>query len=356
MTFLHALAVIAVLQSVFLALIVVLLFVNRTRSRLRADVSARISAEVAGPAQSWLVGEGSITEVAEVLASLPVDRALEQMVMLATSRVGGSQLTDLAGTIADYPWVDEVLKRAYSRNWWRRLDAARLLAAVGGPRHRDLLRRLLADDHPAVKGVATASIPRVADLDSVVLVLESLPRQPLVVRLYQFSMLKETWSFTSEALLARMTATSDPQSLETWVALSEAIGTSELLERVCTLRAHESAAVRINVARALKKYYHPDSARTLIDLLSDPDWRVRAQAARSIGTLNDEMSIEPLRNAMLDAQWWVRFRAALALAQLGEKGRRALRTMRDSTDRYASEMATMISGLSPGSIVEIAES
>jgi hypothetical protein len=54
-------------------------------------------------------------------------------------------------------------------------------------------------------------------------------------------------------------------------------------------------------------------------------------------------------------RWWVRFRCGLALAQLGEPGRSALEAAGRDADRYAGEMATMIGGLSPDSVVELAQ-
>ena len=56
-----------------------------------------------------------------------------------------------------------------------------------------------------------------------------------------------------------------------------------------------------------------------------------------------------------DVRWWVRFRCGLALAELGPAGREALESARRDVDRYAGEMATMIGGLSPDSVVELAE-
>jgi hypothetical protein len=90
-------------------------------------------------------------------------------------------------------------------------------------------------------------------------------------------------------------------------------------------------------------------------MVADPDWRVRAQAARALGTLADTESVPLLRRALADVNWWVRFRSGLALAQLGEPGRTALRECRTARDRYASDMAAMISGLSSGSIIELSE-
>jgi HEAT repeat protein len=113
--------------------------------------------------------------------------------------------------------------------------------------------------------------------------------------------------------------------------------------------------VRIAVARALKRYFHPDAEPALLELLGDYDWRVRGQAARALGVVGTEGAIPALVVALGDRSWWVRFRSALAISQLGEPGRRALRESRDLPDRYAREMVAMVSGLSEGGIVELAE-
>jgi hypothetical protein len=57
-----------------------------------------------------------------------------------------------------------------------------------------------------------------------------------------------------------------------------------------------------------------------------------------------------------DTGWWVRYRAALALAQLGEPGRAALRALRAGPDRMARDMATLVSGLPLGMVAELGES
>ena len=100
---------------------------------------------------------------------------------------------------------------------------------------------------------------------------------------------------------------------------------------------------------------HADSEAALRAMLKDDDWRVRAQAARGLGALGATAAIPELSGALVDRSWWVRFRSALSLAQLGETGRRALRTARERSDRYAADMAKMVSGLSDGAVVELAE-
>jgi HEAT repeat protein len=206
-----------------------------------------------------------------------------------------------------------------------------------------------------VQTAATAALRRLANDGLVSFILDQLPSRAIAVRRYQFAELKETWRLTTPSLLRRITRSARPASLEVWINLAEMIGSAELLERVVTMHDHESPLVRIATAKALKRYYHPDSVAALVKLLADGDWRVRGQAARALGTIGAVGSVDALGLALRDRSWWVRFRAALALAQLGEVGRRVLRDARATGDRFASEMATMISGLSEGGIVELAE-
>jgi HEAT repeat protein len=90
-------------------------------------------------------------------------------------------------------------------------------------------------------------------------------------------------------------------------------------------------------------------------MVLDEDWRVRAQAARALGAVGVAEAVPELTRALSDRSWWVRFRAALALAQLGDAGRSVLRAARELPDRYAGDMAAMVIGLSDGALVELAE-
>jgi hypothetical protein len=56
--------------------------------------------------------------------------------------------------------------------------------------------------------------------------------------------------------------------------------------------------------------------------------------------------------AVHDSDWNVRYHASLALTQLGEPGRTALRALRADSDRYVADVATLITGLSDGALRE----
>ena len=54
-----------------------------------------------------------------------------------------------------------------------------------------------------------------------------------------------------------------------------------------------------------------------IDLLKDPDWVVRREAAITLGEMGDERCVEPLCKALRDGDWQVREVAIDALGQIG---------------------------------------
>ena len=347
--------ILAIGQAVFFALLVLLVFVNRSRRVRRAGRAAAAKIHVAAPLQQWVLGNAKAADVAMVLRRLAPHDALDQLTLAVVSKVAPERLAELARALREERWVRRLLAQSSSRWWWRRLDAARILAVVGGLRDGTLLRRLLADRHPAVQATATLCLTRVADSSIVDQVLDTLHTRSPVVRVFQLGVMRQIWKDTVPSLLRRLVPTAPVAKLEVWITLAESLGDVRCFAALLALRDHPIAQVRISVARALRRYVHPDAAATLREMITDDDWRVRAQAARALGGFGDAAAVPVLTRALTDRSWWVRFRAALALSQLGEAGRQALRVARDLPDRYAGDMAAMVSGLSAGAVVELAE-
>ena len=93
----------------------------------------------------------------------------------------------------------------------------------------------------------------------------------------------------------------------------------------------------------------------LLRLLADSDWRVRAQAARALGALRCSVAVAQLTDAVRDPSWWVRYRSALALAQIGGPARSALMELTHCDDRMACDMSTLVAGLSSAAVIEMSE-
>jgi HEAT repeat protein len=60
-----------------------------------------------------------------------------------------------------------------------------------------------------------------------------------------------------------------------------------------------------------------DEIEIQIDLLKDPDWVVRREAAITLGEMGDERCVEPLCRALRDGDWQVRDVAIEGLGQIG---------------------------------------
>ncbi|MEO8563517.1 MAG: HEAT repeat domain-containing protein, partial [bacterium] len=127
------------------------------------------------------------------------------------------------------------------------------------------------------------------------------------------------------------------------------------LEQVALLEHHSSAEVREGVARALRRVPRQRSVDVLQRLLCDSEASVRAAAAHGLGELGSPGAIPSLLAAARDSDWNVRYRATLALSQLGEPGRTAVRVLRGDFDRYVSSMATLVTGLSDGALLDLVE-
>jgi HEAT repeat protein len=344
----------AVAQSIFLVLLAVALYVNRGRSRVRRARADEAAELIAAPLREWLIAGGEPTALLVAMRSLDPDDAVVALLRVAASRVPPEQTAQLAAAMREEAWVERTLRRATSPLWWRRMTAARLMAMAGVARDVPSLRQLLRDPNEAVQVIAGAALERIADKEAIDEVLDRLPGRPQFVQLYLFSILKSQWAVTSPQLRGRLETEADTKRLRCWVAFADVLATPELLNGLCALGRHSDIDVRFGVAQALRNYFHPLAAVTLTALLSDPEARVRTRAAQSLGSMGASESVDELVSKLNDTDWNVRFRSSIALAQLGDRGREALLQLRESPDKYAAQMASMITGLSPGAVAEIA--
>ena len=79
------------------------------------------------------------------------------------------------------------------------------------------------------------------------------------------------------------------------------------------------------------------------NLAGHEDWRVRVQVANTLGKLGDRQQIPVVTALLDDAYWWVRYRAAQAIAILSKDDEARLRDILLGTrDRYARDILTQI--------------
>jgi HEAT repeat protein len=348
-----ALLVIASLQLVFVGLTLALLLATRRRRQLGRERGDSAKVLVAESLTAFMLREDRGESLADALARLSPEVAARELLSIGGTRLSAEQRRDLASLVRGAPWVEQVLAQAGSRRWWKRLEAARLLAVVCVEDDGPLIARLLLDPHPAVTSAATAALAGCASPALVAVVVNGLPLCTPTVRLQQCIALRRHADIATAVVVRWLAMAVAPAALRAWIQLVEVLGTPAALAAVVPFASHPDVDVRTSAARALRHCFSREGAEAVTRMLLDEDWRVRAAAARAVGALSVRAAIPTLMDAMHDEAWWVRFRAGLALAELADEGRSALTDVRSSQDPFARDMAELVSGLSDGSRLEL---
>jgi hypothetical protein len=349
------LAVIAVVQVAFLGLLVAFVVIRRSYDRRQKVAFIASRAGIDAPLRAWLVAGAHPEPVVRALRALPPGTAVGYVSLLARQVIPAAQRAELATALRGEPWVQLAIDQSDSRFWWRRLEASRALSLVAGPGHQALVVRLLSDPHPAVQIAAAGALPRVADPETLGRLFDLVPTLPKVVRHFLPTVLRETRLAGGPELARRIHRGRHRDELAAWIALADAIDDGVAVRAALEQAGHGDAAVRRTVAMALRRRPGPDSLAVLARLATDLDATVRAAAARTIGEIGGPDAARRLEPLLRDPVWAVRLRAAIALAQGGDVGRAILRAARQGKDRFAAEMAGMVTGLSDGALIELAD-
>ena len=88
-------------------------------------------------------------------------------------------------------------------------------------------------------------------------------------------------------------------------------------ELTATGQDSSETQVEANQDVVLEEEQVKDEIDIQIDLLKDPDWVVRREAAITLGEMGDERCVEPLARALRDGDWQVREVAIEGLGQIG---------------------------------------
>lgn len=352
MTAQHLLIVVALVQGVFLVVLMLMILINRwVREASRARLVPR-RAVLDAAMRGWAMGEADARFVVRALEDLPQTAAIESLVAWA-ARVSGERWRTLAVELTPRPWAAKLRRAARSRAWWKRLRAARFLSVVSAPEDLQILARLLGDEHPAVHMAAAAALERAPQPPLVALVIQRVPHMTSPVQAYYAAVLRNAHPLAVPLLVERLSQVYDP-ALPRVVEFAGRLGDAGLRESITTLVDHRSAEVRVQVARALGGLPHPGSVTALLALVTDGAWEVRAQATRSLGRIADPTSLVPLKARLVDAEWWVRLRAALALTRLGSLGRDVLLAAEIGPQADARYVSRLVLGLSSQALAEFA--
>jgi HEAT repeat protein len=104
---------------------------------------------------------------------------------------------------------------------------------------------------------------------------------------------------------------------------------------------HQPTAV---LAAALRVAHGAAVLPTVREHLAHANWRVRAQAVHALSRFGEPADVTLLTAGLGDAEWWVRYAAAQALASLPFLGHEGLAELQSSiTDAAAQQILAQVS-------------
>ena len=353
MSALIVLAVIAIAQAVFLAALAGFILYRRSRARVVALFVAPRIDEARRTLRAWVAGTGTVAPIMDAMRRLPRAAALEFAADAAATVLAAEAHAAFAFALRDEPWFRHTVRFAASRRWWERRQAARALALAGTADDRDALAALLRDPEPAVAVIALSALARVPEPGLVGDALDRYPTLPPVIRRFVLGALTAVRDVVEAPLIARIDGRAGAGARAAWIDLAVHLNLTGALLASARHATDPDARVREAVARAYGGLPSASTLDALGRMIVDPIVEVRTAAARALGRVGSPRGTDLLERALHDPAWAVRYAAAIALAQLGERGRSALLALRGDADRFVAEVATVISGLSDGALLEL---
>ena len=224
----------------------------------------------------------------------------------------------------------------------RRLAAAQAMGAFHDEGSLTALRGALDDRNGDVRLAAALSLAAAGDTRGAAMILPTLARGEREPSLLILSLLKSIAADRPGEVKALMiSAHSHPLAKVAALEALVATGDYTLVPLIADLAlgARNDAEELPRYLLALGQLGHPAARAAVIDGLARPSTAVRAAAATAAGRIGLLETADTLRMLLDDPEWWVRFRAAEALLDLGEKGRSLLHEAARTGDPRARDAA-----------------
>ncbi len=272
------------------------------------------------------------------------DRAVGIVLRRARLELRGAVREAIAQELADMGDTGRLIRETRTRRVWRRVAAVRTLGECGGNEARTTLIAASEDTEPEVRRAARDGLLFDADPEAVRVAIESYLRDTAHAAGWKDSFYGHlAWVAPDELreLLTsgRLTPFEEKRALEALADASDEATLPLARERLTA----PNAELRTSAARFIGKLGDQQSLEQLVRLLGDEEWTVRSAAARALARLHaDDGVCHALGARLVDPTWWVRANAAKALAAQGQRGANALVEVLEGEDVYARDAAMAV--------------
>lgn len=238
--------------------------------------------------------------------------------------LSGGERQRLIAVLRSLGGVETCLERLRNGKDWQREAAAGSLRYLDAPGVREGLRQALDDPSPGVRCAAARALLHLDSAGSAQLLIDKLIVEAAVPPHAVRDVFRQLGPLYHDELIAALE--SDLENVK--VVVIDALGHSgdlgvvepllALLEQA--LAAPVAKEIAANTYRALGLLGDPRALPAVKEGLRSRAWEVRCQAALCAGQIRAHEAGALLTDLLDDPVWWVRYRAAEALFDLGEQG------------------------------------
>jgi serine/threonine-protein kinase len=343
-------AVVVLLGIVLILFLIVLLHHALTDSERRKNRERFESASIT-LAPLLVAASPKLKDAVDLARRSDGDRAVALVLRRARHDLDSPVAASIVAILDQMGEIDTLVKEANSRRDWKRTLAVRGLGECGGLKALRVL--ITAADDPssevrraAREGLLADGTPKAIHV-AIRSFIRDLPRRAGWRRSFYARL-----AVSAADELTELIRSGELNGVEEKLAI-EALGDAGrpaalklALERV----GSEDAESRGTAMRVIGKVGSEREIPLLLEGMKDPEWFVRAAAARAIEWLLalkqvretsavHKTAAEHLGGRLGDASWWVRANAARALSRIGQPGVNILLHYVESTDRYARDAA-----------------
>jgi hypothetical protein len=303
--------------------------------RLRAFYARELprafhSGEVPGSLSLFAARPGSLKwqAIEDVLFDLSTDNLFEK------------QILDL---FLDLGYVSHYERGLKSRNVVAKATAADKLGRIRSTSSAENLVDLLDEDNPEIISVAVRSLSKIGTPAALIAILDRMPvllSRGLISRKMLENSLRVFGRSGVPILLEYAGKNPDPDSEASILEVLAVLAAREALPVALEALRHPNPEMRskaLKLVGAAGDGLEERQKDRVTDLLNDPVWFVRLQAAKALGALRYGKAADSLGDRLCDENWQVRNGAALALTRFGNKAIPIFLGTLECKDRYAKE-------------------
>ncbi|MES3006872.1 MAG: HEAT repeat domain-containing protein [Pseudomonadota bacterium] len=310
-------------------MVMVILVLRRMRDERRADQELHVRGVIqkilfSYMSSDWMSGQKDLSNLMHLNRS--AQQVLRTLTIDLCHLIQGQERQQLTSLLTRSGFRDECLQDLRSKKIEDRRSAASALQLFSDATTTQALLSALNEDDGRLRLAAANSLKIIDALPEPRVLVQKLEEKDLLhsrdVRTLFRDMARRT------PLSLRQLAAAPDNSVQLRTVLADAMSEASdfrVLEDLYRFANDEDLNVRTTALRSLGTLQHPDARSVVKQALDDVHWQVRAVAAGAAGQIGLEPLIPQLTTLVDDSSWWVRFRSAEALSQLGASGQQALR-------------------------------